>query len=107
MERYWNIYRVFAGQIGLVEIVHICHVSPSKATLKGDGRIRPYEHGDGSSTTCGTSSPFGIHSAVCSDNNGIATIPSTALHPVQTVLQGRCAAIAGVRRINSLNIPIA
>lgn len=44
-EQTWNqlklrAYRVFAGEIRLIEVVHVCHVSPSKTTLKNYGRIR-------------------------------------------------------------------
>lgn len=107
VERVMSIHvRVLAGEIRLVEVVDVGHITSSQARLDHDGSIRANQHGDAASASSRSSIALGIEGNIASHHNALASVPAGRLHPVDRVDQGVGASIAGIEGINSLDVVV-
>lgn len=99
--------RVLAGEVRLVEIVDVSHVSATETGLEDDGRIGTDEEGNAASTASRAGISLLVESNVTSDNNRVAAVPSGGLNPVDSVENSVSAAVAGVHGIDTLDVGVA
>lgn len=97
---------VFAGQVGLVEVIGVLHVGAAQARLDNDGSIGADEQSDSTSATSRTSVALGVESNVTSNNNTITAVPGRGLDPVDSVENGVGATVAGVDSVDTLDVGV-
>lgn len=78
-----------------------------RLTVKNNRGIGSDEHGTGTSTSSGTSSALRIDSNIATDYNSITAIPRARFNPVDGIEEGSCTAVAGVLRVNTLDVEVA
>lgn len=98
---------VFRGELGLVEIPEMVHVSGTDTLVKDKGGVGSDQDGDGTGTTGGTGGALGVGGDISSDDNGEATVPGGGLDPVDGVENGSGTTVAGVLGVDTLNIVVA
>jgi len=77
-----------------------------KLTLEDDGGVRSDEHGNGTSTTNGTSSTLSVDGNVTSHDKSVASIPRGALDPVDGVEECGRSTVAGILGVDALNVGV-
>lgn len=97
---------VFAGEIGLVEIVSVLHVGPTQAWLDNNRRIRADEQSNAASSASGAGVALGVQGNVTSNDDTVASVPRRGLDPVDSVEEGVGASVAGVDRIHALDVGV-
>lgn len=98
--------RVFAGQVGLVEVISVLHISTTNACVNGDGSIRANQQGNGASTSRGPGIALGVQRNVASHNNGVTTIPGRRLDPVDGIEDSVGAPVASVDSVDTLDVGV-
>lgn len=75
-------------------------------TLEDDGGVGSDEHGNGTSTTNGTSSTLSIDGNITSNDKSVTAIPRGRLDPVDGVEQSRGSTVAGVFGVDALDVGV-
>lgn len=78
-----------------------------RRTLKDDGRIRSDQDGAGTGTTGRARGPLGVDSDVTAEDDGVPAVPGRALDPVDGVEERGGPAVAGVLRVDALDVGVA
>lgn len=98
---------VFAGEVGLVEIVGVGEVGGTETGLEDDRGIGADDHSNAASSTSGTGSTSGIQSNITANHDGITAIPGGGLDPVDAVEDSVGATVAGVDVIDTLDVGVS
>jgi len=98
---------VFAGKVGLVEVVGVGNVRGTQTGLENNRGIRTDQHGNAASTTSGASRTSGVQSNVTADNDSVTTVPGRGLEPVNAVEDSVGTTVAGVDGIDTLDVGVA
>lgn len=98
---------IFAGQVGLVEIVDVAEVAGTETRLEHNRSIGTDNHSDTSSSTGRTGSSLGVQSNITADDDGITAIPSRRLNPVDAVEDGVGASVASIDCVDTLDVGVA
>lgn len=98
---------VFAGEVGLVEVIGVGEVGATETGLEDNRGIGANQHGNAASTTGGAGSTLGVQGNITADNDGVAAVPGGRLEPVDAVEDGIGATVAGVDGVNTLDIGVA
>lgn len=96
---------VFTGEIGLVKVVSVFHVTAVDG-IKDNWGVGANEHSNGTSTAGRTSSTLGIDGDIAGDNNGVAAIPRRGFDPVDSVEKGISTTVAGIDCVDAFDIVI-
>lgn len=99
--------RVLACKVRLVEVVHVPDVRAAQASVDSDGSVRANKHGYATSSAGGTGIALRVQGNVTSHNNGVTAVPRRRLDPVDAVEQGVGSTVAGVHRIDTLDVVVA
>jgi hypothetical protein len=97
---------VLAGKVGLVEIVGVLHIGTTQTGLGNNRGVGADQESDGTGTTSGASIALGVESDITGNDNGIATVPSRRLNPVDGVENSVGTTVAGVDGVDTLDVGV-
>ena len=97
---------VLAGEVWLVEVVRVLHVTPAESSLDDHWRIGTDQHGDSASSSGWAGIALGIERDVSGHDDGVPPIPRGRLNPVEGVEDGVGAAVAGIDGVHALDIGV-
>lgn len=95
----WGSCRAKTGSHLLLPVLRL--------TLEDNRSIGANEHGAGTHTTDRTSRALLVDGNVATHDNSVAAVPRLGLHPVDAVEEGGGRAVAGVLRVDTLNVKVA
>lgn len=98
---------VFARKVGLVEVVCVPDVGTALASVHDNWRVGANKHGHASGSASRAGGALGVKGNVSCDDDGVTAVPARGLDPVDRVEQGVCAAVAGVYRVDTLDVVVA
>lgn len=98
--------RVLAGQVWLVKVICVLHVTSTKSLLHHNWRIRANQHGDHTGATGWARGTLGVQGDIASNNQSISSIPSRRLDPVDGIKDGVGATVASIDSINALDVGV-
>lgn len=79
----------------------------SGLTFEDQRSVRSDEHSTSTCSTNWTSAAFSVDCNVSCENDSVTTIPRRALNPVDRIEERRCGTVAGIFRVDTLNIRVA
>lgn len=116
------ITHVFSRQVRLVKVPSVGNVSavngckevsyaetclPYTLTLNDQRSIWTDQHGASTHTTDGSSGTLFVNGNVTAHDDGVSSIPTLALDPVDTVEQRSGGTVTGVLVVDTLNVVVA
>ena len=99
--------RIFAGEIGLVEVIRMLHVRSSQARFQHDRSVWSHKHGHTPCTPCRSRVTLLIQCNVSGYHDGISAIPARRLDPVDGVEEGIRPTVACIDGIDPFDIGVA